>query len=197
MLSLADAWSVAWDWLNQFFNPNQSRSLMNNVSYDGLCVIAREEACVTVAYPDGPHYAIGFGHNGSDVQASDQVTVEQAWELLKKDMVSRVDYLNRLLKVPLKQTEFDALCVLCYNKWAGAGEVVALLNKEQREDAITHWLSLRNRLNGSYSEGLERRRQREVALFEHGDYGDLSGMKVFTSSPPMVWTKVPFPLELY
>lgn len=197
MLSLANAWSLIWDWLNPSSNPSQSRSLMNNISYDGLCVIAREEACVTVAYPDGPHFAIGFGHNGPDVKKEDKVTVEQAWELLKKDVKLRVDYLNRLLKVPLSQTEFDALVILCYNKWAGAGDVVDRLNQGNRDNAIAYWLSLRYRLDGTYSAGLERRRQREVALFEHGDYGDLSGMKVFNSTPPVIWKNHPFPLELH
>ena len=62
---------------------------------------------------------IGYGHTGSDVTRDDvdkkTITEKEAERLLKQDLRVFEDAVNRNVKVPLNQNEFDALVSWTYN----------------------------------------------------------------------------------
>jgi len=67
------------------------------------------------AYNDGRGvWTIGYGHTAS-VKEGDTCTMVQAVEWLHQDTVNAVVAVNRLVKVPLTQNQFDALVSLVFN----------------------------------------------------------------------------------
>jgi lysozyme len=153
-------------------------------SYKCICMIAQEEAIVLVPYPDGPHFSIGVGHNDAALTAeTPAITVEQALALLARDLVRRENDVTRALKVPVSQTQFDALIDGYFNKEHAVLPVIDLINKGDVPGAMTYLLGLDRNIHGVRLLGLARRRQRESNLFLTGDYGDLSAVKVYSADP--------------
>jgi len=60
-------------------------------------------------------WTIGYGHTGKDVHAGDKVSPEYASYLLATDLAAFEQKVSELVKVPLKQNQFDALVSFCYN----------------------------------------------------------------------------------
>ena len=153
-------------------------------SFKCACLIAQEEAIVTVPYPDGPHFSIGTGHNDPKLTPSTPpITVEQALALLAADLIRRENDVTAALKAPLTQPQFDAIIDAYYNKEHAILPVIALINQGNVSEAMALLLTLTRNSKGIWLEGLAKRRLREVALFLHGDYGDLSTVKVFRAYP--------------
>src|SRR5208337_3993530 len=62
---------------------------------------------------------IGWGHT-YDVQLGQVITQEQADAFLLADVQNAVNYVNRLVTIPLTQCEFDALVDFSFNAGCGA-----------------------------------------------------------------------------
>jgi lysozyme len=95
---------------------------MNNLAYSskGLALTEQFEGLRLTAYQDSVGvWTIGYGHTGTDVHPGLTITPQQASDLLLKDIASAVAAVNRLVKVPLTQNQFDALVDFVFN--AGAG----------------------------------------------------------------------------
>ena len=111
---------------------------------------------------------IGYGHTGTDVGKGMQITEQYAEELLRKDLERFEDAVSRIIKVRLKQCEFDAIVSFAFNIGANAlehstftrrmnaGENKTLCFKEE----FPRWV------NGDAKPlpGLVRRREAEIAL---------------------------------
>ena len=154
-------------------------------SRNGYLFTLCREAIVTVAYADGPKYkSIGVGHNGPEVGADDVLTVPHAFDLFVKDMAKLDARLNRELKVPVLQPQYDALKDLNFN--AGnryVWDVVKLINAGEMDAAADTMLRDDQNLSGEHIPGLSKRRALEVAMFSHGDYGHLDRVLLFTGNP--------------
>ena len=140
----------------------------------GFAFISREEGLRTTPYNDSAgHATIGVGHlihhgpvTAADIQRYRGFTREDAYKLLKADAVPREQAVERLVKVPLGQNEFNALVSLVYNIGVGAfssSTVLRKLNAGDRRGAADAFLMWR--IGGP---GLIFRRQRERALFLKG-----------------------------
>lgn len=115
---------------------------------------------------------IGYGTtvypNGIKVKLSDQKITQQLAESFLQHHVNAIekDVLN-LVKVPLKQNQFDALVSFAYNVGIGAfgdSTLLKLLNAGDIDNAskqFERW----NKAGGKVSNGLIRRRKAEKALF--------------------------------
>lgn len=115
---------------------------------------------------------IGYGTtvypNGIKVKLSDQKITQQLAESFLQHHVNAIekDVLN-LVKVPLKQNQFDALVSFAYNVGLGAFQdstLLKLLNAGDIDNAskqFERW----NKAGGKVSNGLTRRRNAEKALF--------------------------------
>jgi lysozyme len=153
-------------------------------SRNGILFVANREAIVLVAYPDGPNYSIGCGHNSPAIKVGDRITVKDALALLKRDLAERETRLNRELKQPVTQPQFDALMSLHYNTgnrfvW----DVVRLINNGTLDEAAAFFATADRNLAGEHLAGLRKRRLLEQAIFVHGEYGPLDPILCWAGDP--------------
>lgn len=145
-----------------------------SMSAEGIALLKEHEGLRLKAYQDtGKVWTIGYGHTsaagGMKVYPGLTITNEQAEQLLKDDL-ARMTYpvIERLVKVPLSQGQFDALCSFIYN--LGEGQVskstlLRLLNAKDYKGAsgqFGRWIYD----NGQKLNGLIRRRSAERELFD-------------------------------
>ena len=137
-------------------------------SKDGLHLTEQFEGCRLAAYRDqGGVLTIGYGHTGPDVNAALVITQEQAENLLRRDVASACSNVNRLVKVPLKQYEFDALVDFVFNCGFGNFLHSTLLRKLNANDfqgaasEFERW----DKCGSKEVAGLLRRRQAEKSEF--------------------------------
>ncbi len=136
-------------------------------SPNGRKLIESFEGLRLTAYLDQRGIATcGYGHTAS-VKMGDTCTPEQADEWLAGDLATAEGAVNRLVKVPLTQNQFDALVSLCFNIGQGnfaESTVLRDLNGGYiipAACAILDW----NKTNGQVNSGLVNRRNAEKALF--------------------------------
>ena len=97
----------------------------------------------------------------------DRITKEQAEKLLIEDVRQFEAAINKLVKVALKQGQFDALVVFCYNVGIGAFErstLLSVLNMGRYADVpaqLMRW----TKVKGKELSGLVNRRNAEVLLW--------------------------------
>lgn len=126
------------------------------------------EGCKTRAYRDGGGvWTIGYGHTGPDVHKGLVWTLLQCESAYGLDIIPRERAVNRNVKVPLTQNQFDALVSFVYNvgeKAFKASTLLILLNMGKYADVpaqLRRW----NKDNGVAVPGLTNRRELEVELF--------------------------------
>lgn len=109
---------------------------------------------------------IGYGHTKT-VTPGMRITEAGAEELLRQDMEWVEDAVNKAVKVPLTQDQYDALCSFTFNVGAGALRKSTLLRKlnagdyEGAANEFPRW----NRGGGRVLQGLVNRRADEQKLF--------------------------------
>jgi lysozyme len=139
-------------------------------SQAGVELIKGFEGVRLNAYDDGIGVAtIGVGHiNG--VHMGDVITEDQADDYLRDDLGSAEAAVNRLVKVPLDQSKFDALVSFTFNLGAGALASSTLLKKlnsgdvDGAADEFLRW----TKAGGRIMAGLTKRRISERMLFLTG-----------------------------
>lgn len=113
---------------------------------------------------------IGYGTikiNGRPVTLGMKCTKAQAEQYLRDDLSVFEDAINRLVKVPLNQNQFDALACFTYNLGEtnlGKSTLLKRLNAGDYNGAANEFLKW-NRAGGTVLNGLVRRRERERELF--------------------------------
>ncbi|MBD3917645.1 lysozyme [Paenibacillus sp. PR3] len=139
------------------------------ISKIGISLIQSFEACRLAAYKPvatEPHYTIGWGHYGPDVQAGMTITQEQADSMFIADLAKYEACVNNPSYVPvtdkLTQNQFDALVSFCYN--CGSGNLQRLCNARTVTEIAKHLIAY-NKSNGTFLTGLTVRRQAELELF--------------------------------
>lgn len=141
------------------------------------------EGVVLKAYPDpgtgGAPWTIGAGHTASAgkpvVVKGMTITRATAMEILARDLAVFEAYVNKAVKVPITQAQFDALVSLCFNigpKNFLGSSVLRHLNGNRKMDAGAAFAAW-NKAAGKVMTGLVRRRAAERTLFETGHYGAL------------------------
>lgn len=140
-----------------------------NYSKDGLTLTENFEACRLTAYPDSKGVpTIGWGHTGADIHLGMTCTQDQANTWLLQDVQTAVSAVNRLVKVPLTQHEFDALVDFTFNAGQGnfaSSTMLKLLNSGDYQGAagqFERW----DQSGGRVIAGLLRRRQAEEQEFQ-------------------------------
>lgn len=145
------------------------------VSGSGIDLICDFEGKRLAAYDDGVGvWTIGFGTtvypNGVKVKKGDTCTEAQAKAYMKHDLIQFEHTVNKSVKVPLNQNQFDALVSLTYNIGSGAFKSSALLKKLNLGDyqgaasQFDVWVNA----GGKRMQGLVNRRAKEKALFLKG-----------------------------
>ena len=137
-------------------------------SKQGEALTEQFESCRLTAYPDLKGiWTIGWGHTGPEVVPGLVWTQAQADAALLKDCQNAVDHVNRLVRVPLTQGEFDALVDFAFNAGCGAfagSTMLKLLNSGNYAGAAGQF-ELWDHAAGKVVAGLLRRRRAEEAEF--------------------------------
>ncbi|KQF82688.1 muraminidase [Acinetobacter pittii] len=124
------------------------------------------------AYDDGVGvWTIAYGTikypNGVRVKKGDTCTEQQAEDYLRNDLAKFEAAINKLVKVPLTQNQFDALASFTYNLGEtnlANSTLLKRLNKGDYQGAADQFL-VWNKAGGKVMKGLVRRREAERALF--------------------------------
>ena len=138
-------------------------------SQAGIDLIKEFEGCELKAYycPAGI-LTIGYGHTGPDVLLGMTITLEKAEALLVEDLHYFEHEVRKLINVPLKQQEFDAIVSFTYNVGAGNLSSSTFRRRMNNGDSkpqcfreeFMRWV---NGPNGPLP-GLVRRREAEIEL---------------------------------
>lgn len=138
------------------------------VSQTGLGLIKKHEGLRLSAYQDiGGIWTIGYGHTKTAAPGK-KITQAQAEALLKSDLKSAESDVLKLVKVPLKQNEFDALVSLVFNIGGtlfSTSTILRLLNQGNKSAAVNEfgkWVNVK----GKRVQGLVNRRNDEAELFK-------------------------------
>ena len=139
-----------------------------NISQEGLSLIKKFEGCELKAYRCPANVlTIGYGIT-KNVTENMEISQEEADEMLNEEITEYEEYVNNMVKVPLEQNQFDALCSWVYNLGPTNLEKSTLLKLLNAGDyhlipsQIRRW----NKAGGETLTGLIRRREAESLMFE-------------------------------
>lgn len=142
------------------------------ISKTGLDLIKKFEGLRLTAYDDGVGvWTIGYGTikypNGVRVKRGDKITQAQADEYMANDVSVFERAVNRLVKVPLTQNQYDALVSFTYNLGETNLSTSTLLRKLNTHDykGAAEQFERWNKAGGKVMKGLTRRRIAEKELF--------------------------------
>ena len=144
-------------------------------SAEGIALIKKFEGCELESYicPAGV-WTIGYGTTKNVIEGM-KITGNQAEELLKKDLETFEEEIERLVEVPLSQCQFDSLVAWTYNLGATnlkKSTLLKVLNRAEHDEVpiqIKRW----NKANGEVLKGLVRRREAEALLYEGKDWQEV------------------------
>ena len=159
-------------------------SIMNELlkpSQSCLDLVKESEGLRLFPYKDAKgKLTIGYGHLIKPGEHFEEITEEEAEELLKRDLASAETAVKDLVQVELSQNQFDALTCFLFNVSPNifdGSRTLAMLNAGNYE-AVSERLPLYNgvvvmRKDGTTYKrvlpGLVKRRAREVELWERAD----------------------------
>ena len=136
----------------------------------GIALIKSAEGLRLKAYPDpgtgGVPWTIGYGST-SGVTRNMVITETQAEQMLAADLVRFERIVDRAVRVPVNQGQFDALVSFTYNVGEGNFTKSTLLRKLNAEDSagaaeqFSRWVNA----GGKVLPGLVKRRAAERDLF--------------------------------
>ncbi|PUA41447.1 muraminidase [Pseudomonas protegens] len=136
-------------------------------SQRGLNLIKSFEGLRLQAYQDAVGvWTIGYGTTRG-VKSGMSISKEQAERMLQNDIARFEPEIDRLVKVPLSQNQWDALMSFTYNLGPtnlGSSTLLRLLNAGDYAAAADQFLRW-NKAGGRVLPGLTRRRAAERELF--------------------------------
>lgn len=161
------------------------------ISTAGLVALIGHEGIVLTRYKDSVGvWTIGVGHTkaagGLDPASfTGTLSMAEALDLLRTDIVKYENGVNAAVKVPLKQHEFDALVSFHYNTGGVArASLTRSLNAGDRKTAGAQFM------NWTTPKEITERREAEMTLFLTGEYPKPMAM-VWPASPggALNWSK--------
>lgn len=156
------------NWYNQTIKYKVSEGLIASEEWKDL--VSSFEGLRLEAYPDpgsgGVPWTIGYGHT-LGVKPGDVITEEEAVRFLYMDAKRFERSVNRNVKVPLTQYQFNALTSFAFNVGGANLKSSTLLKKLNREDynGAANELPKWKYASGKVMNGLIRRRKAERNMF--------------------------------
>lgn len=159
---------------------------MRTITENGVAILKTLEQERLLAYDDArPNHilqpgekvkgtlTIGVGHTGSDVYIGQEISKEESFELLMKDLAPCEEAVYNSVKVPLTDNQFDALVIFTLNVGVKAfkgSTLLKVLNQGKYEEVpaqIKRWNKTTVDGKVIVSEGLNNRRSAEVDLWNN------------------------------
>jgi lysozyme len=137
-------------------------------SEDGVSLIAYFEGYSPVVYKDAAGYpTIGYGHLIKAGESFSYLDPEAARKLLKKDVKLHADPVNRMVRIPLLQEQFDAIVSFTFNLGEGALRSSTLLKRVNARRHVDVPQELRKWVfaGGRKLRGLVIRRNAEAVMY--------------------------------
>jgi lysozyme len=138
------------------------------ISLVGLNHLKQVEGYRATPYKDiAGHWTGGYGHKLGPLEHKGARTAEEWSRILAADVTTAEAAVNRLVKVPLTQAQFDALVSFVFNVGTGAFSRSTMLQKLNAGDyagaqaQFGKWIYA----GGQVSEGIRNRRVAEARLF--------------------------------
>ena len=136
----------------------------------GIDLIKKWEGCELKAYKCSAGVTtIGYGNtyyeNGEKVKMGDVITKQRAEELMLNLLPKYEATVNKNIKRPLKQNEFDALVSFCWN--CGSSETLFRLINENSPETVNWWKTHYIKAGGKVLNGLVKRRAEEADLYNN------------------------------
>lgn len=154
------------------------------LSKKGAMEIIGHEGIVQTRYRDSVGvWTIGVGHTRPaglpDPRTFEGVMpLKQVFDLFVKDMQKYVKQVNKAIKVPVKQTEFDALVSFHFNTGGIAkASLTQSINAGDKQTAATQFM------NWKKPPEIVGRRKKEQKLFAEGVYSNNGKATVFPATP--------------
>jgi lysozyme len=157
--------------------PNALAQAASGMTYSAslLNFIAQQESFSATAYPDPPGqtktYSIGYGCQVDPANYPNGISRADALSLLQARVAIAQAGVRRLVKVPLTQGQFDALCDFAFNEGVGAlqsSTLLRLLNAGDYDaalDQFPYWDKVEKAGQLVDDPDLLRRRKLEQAMF--------------------------------
>lgn len=124
------------------------------------------EKFVSCPYPDGGYYSVGYGHQTSDTSTC--ISQSEAEKILLSDIAIHEKSVNDTIKVPLTQSQFDALVSLSFNIGASrfkGSQLAQSINSKANSEIIKQGFRVWNTSQGQYNDTLQKRREKEISLY--------------------------------
>ncbi len=148
------------------------RGVAVRASDAGVQFVADEEGYVGTVYRDiAGHETIGYGHRLRPGEVYTALTRDEALLLMRADIRTAEAAVDRCVRVPLTQGQYDALVSFAFNLGGGAlasSTLLRMLNTRDYEGAagqFGRWCKARIGGVLTTSAVLLRRRRREAAMF--------------------------------
>lgn len=142
------------------------------LSAKGSAFLQEREGFREYAYNDGTGYAIGFGNtfyeNGERVQRGDRISRERANQLFEAITEQFEIGVNKAVKSPINQSQFDALVSYAYNRGLGSfrkTQLLIVVNNDPNDELIQDLFIREWGSNKKYKNALIRRRKMEAELY--------------------------------
>lgn len=137
-------------------------------SQNGIDLIKRFEGFSPVAYlcPAGV-WTIGYGHTAG-VHEGDSIDGDTAEDYLREDLTSAEGAVEKYVKVPLKQWQFDALVSFTFNLGAGnlySSTLLKKVNRNPDDPSIRQEFEKWVYAGGRVLQGLVERRKAEADMY--------------------------------
>lgn len=140
------------------------------ISDSGVENLRRREGFSATPYQDSGGLAIGYGMHtwkGQPVTKGLTITKEQAdQELARQVQTTYAPIIDRSLKVPVTQAQYDALISMAWNRPASVLGIIAKLNRHEKLTPADFQMSAT--AQGQPNQGLSQRRAEEYAPFAGG-----------------------------
>jgi lysozyme len=137
----------------------------------GMELLKKSEGFRNRVYRDAAGFpTIGYGHRLLHPDSfPNGINEPQAAEILASDVRDAEQAVQRLVKVPLTQGQFDALVDFTFNLGAGrlaSSTLLKILNRGRNDDAVEQLL-LWDHAGGQENSALKTRRQAEAELWRN------------------------------
>lgn len=157
-----------YDHKNDPKSDKESAMSAKSINQKGIDLLKKSEGLELRAYRDSVNVlTIGYGHTGADVSEDQEISNEEAEELLRGDLAKFEAGVSKAVKVIINDNQFSALVVFSYNVGLGNLQSSTLLRKLNLGDSagaaeeFLRW----NKAGGKVLAGLTTRRASERALF--------------------------------
>lgn len=145
-----------------------------NLDSKGIAFLHKEEGLRLNAYKDQiGKWTIAFGNtymlDGSPVKEGDKLSLVEANKLFAVKIKDYEAAVNKGVKVPITQNQFNSLVSLCYNIGTSAflnSTLLKKINSKASAEEIQAQFNLWKKGGGKVLPVLVKRRQREFALYQ-------------------------------